>query len=144
MSCAQPQQQHKTCVAAPNDLKRVCAPADMGNSKVARLCARTQQHHKVFVAAGKGERAEHATLNPVKVKVDRLCVRPSQHHKVCVAAASEECAVRTQHAGTHTQPGALATTLANSPINIEHLNIKLDKYTQINSRGVKKRIHRRF
>ena len=87
------------------------------------------------MAAGKGkraERAEHATLNSVRVKVARLCARPPQHHKVCVAAASVECTVCAQHASTHTQPGAPATTLANSPINIEHLNTKLDEYTQIN------------
>ena len=50
-----------------------------------------------------------------------------------MAAASEECAVRAQHASIHTRPGATQThTLANSPINIKYLNIKLDEYTQIN------------
>jgi hypothetical protein len=147
MSYAQPQQQHKTCVAAPNDLKRVHAPADMEISKVVRLCECTQQHHEVRVAAGKGERAERATLKIDKVKVAELCARAPQHHKVCVAAASEECTVRAQHASTHTQPGAPATTLANSPINIEHLIHKLYEYTQINreiAEELRKRFHRRF
>ena len=49
-----------------------------------------------------------------------------------MAEGDEECAVRAQHTSTHTLPGAQATTLANSPINIGMLNTKLDEYAQIN------------
>jgi hypothetical protein len=126
------QQQHINCVAAPNDLKRVRAPANIGTGKVARLCARTQQHHEACVPAERGERAQRATPTPAKAKVARLCAQ-SPHHEVCVAEGGEECAVRAQHMSTHTQPGAQATTLANSPINIGMLNSKLDKYARINS-----------
>ena len=40
-SYAQPQQQQKTGVAAPNDLKRVHTAGDIGINKVASLCARS-------------------------------------------------------------------------------------------------------
>ena len=126
------QQQHINCVAAPNDLKRVRAPANMGTGKVARLCACTQQHHEAGRPAERGERAQRATLMPAKAKVARLCAQPP-HHEVCVAEGGEECAVRAQHTSTHTLPGAQATTLANSPINIKMLNIKLDEYAEVNS-----------
>ena len=45
-------------------------------------------------------------------------------------ARSAQCAHNTR-AHTHTS-WCDTHTLANSPINIKHLNIKLDEYTQIN------------
>ena len=132
-SQVQSQQQQKHGVAASKDLKRAHTAGDTGINKVARLCAHSQQHHEVQVAACKGERAERATPKSGKVKVARLCAQAPQQHEACVAAVSVECAGRAQHKSTHAQPGVTQThTLANSPINIKHLNIELDEYTQIN------------
>jgi hypothetical protein len=128
----QPQQQHLNCVAAPNVLKRVRAPATMGTSKVARLCVRTQQHQEAGGTGERGQCALRATHTPAKVQVARLCARPP-HHKVCVAEGDVECAARAQHTSAHTLPGAQATTLANSPIDIKMLNIKLNEYAELNS-----------
>ena len=140
----QPQQQHITCVAAHNKLKGVRAPATMGTTKVTRLCARTQQHQEAGGPEGQGERALRTTHTPAEAKVARLCARPP-HYVAGPAGSSEECAARAQHTSTHTirhtLPGALATTLANSPINIAQLNKRLKEYASINrgySRGVEK------
>jgi hypothetical protein len=80
--------------------------------KVTRLCVCTQQQYMRSVAAPSGERAERAPLTSARAG-----------HKLTTAQ-------HTQHpTTTSTSP---PKKLANSPIIIKNLNIKLKEYALVN------------